>query len=74
MEAIHIKIESKGTVDKCEMPKLQEKLQVVNEELSRLKQNKSHLEKQLKSTEVCVWRKSIFFFFFLRDLKIIYYL
>jgi len=54
LETIRIQIESKGTVDKCDMPKLQEKLQLLKGELSQAKYNKSHLEKQLKLTEVGV--------------------
>lgn len=55
---IHIKIsEAQGTVNVEELHNLQEKLQVLNEELNIAKDNKNHLEKQLKSVEVRVMFK-----------------
>lgn len=46
--------EAKGTVDIEEMHDLQEKLRTLNEELSRVEDNKNQLEQQLRLTEVDV--------------------
>jgi len=47
-----MKIEAKGSVGKCDMPKVQETLRTLNGQLDEAKRNKSLIEKQLKSTEV----------------------
>lgn len=55
METIRTKIsEAEGTVDVEELHDLQEKLNTLNDELSRVKDNRHQLEKQLKSTEVSI--------------------
>lgn len=55
LETIRMKIaEAKGTIDIEEMHDLQEKVQILNEELSRVQDNKNQLEQQLKFTEVDV--------------------
>lgn len=53
LETIHIKIaEVEGTVDTGEIDNLQDKLQMLNEELQQAKYEKHKLEKQLKSLDV----------------------
>lgn len=44
--------EIQGTMNIDEMRQLQDKLKILNEELSQAKDNQHLLEKQLKSTEV----------------------
>lgn len=49
--------EAEGTVSSEEMHNLQEKIQILNKELSQAKDDQLQLQKRLKSTEVGVKHK-----------------